>query len=673
MSDHDSTKEQLIDALRDARKRIKELEDREAERLRAIAIIESATDLVATATPDGKITYMNPAGRGMLGWENIDSKYVEDGYPELALEQLQETALPCVKRNDAWFGETAILNVDGIEVPVSQVIVAHKSLSGQLEYYSTIVRDITDQRITEEEISTATAYLQSCLLSLPDAVLMLDEKGRFIGVNATFLSWVERGLEDFIGKTLRQVTPPFFSDETLGILTGRIDERIRSGGTVSNIEFDITDLSGRIRNVLYAAAAVLNDREEILGEIVIIRDITALKNYEIDLLESEEKFRMISEQSLIGISIIQEDRVVYVNDQAAMITGYSREDMLSWEPNDLLKNVHPEDLEKLLDEAERSGNGTGEPAIKHFTFRVLDHTGDIRWVDQYSKKIHWGGKPAYLNSSLDITERKRLEEIMIQSEKMLSVGGLAAGMAHEINNPLAGILQATQVIINRLSGDVQKNRNVADTLGTNIETIEKYMGNRKVLTMLDSIQEAGERAADIVENMLSFSRKSDSLVTKNSLADLLDKTVELTSSDYDIKNKFDFRSIEVIRDYEDEMPLVPCKKSEIQQVFLNILRNSAQAMAENHATQEKQRFVLRVTQNKGLARVEIEDNGPGMSEESRKRVFEPFFTTKPIGEGTGLGLSVSYFIITEHHEGTMSVLSTLGHGTKFIIELPINP
>jgi PAS domain S-box-containing protein len=415
---------------------------------------------------------------------------------------------------------------------------------------------------------------------------------------------------------------------------------------------------------------VLNDKEEILGEIVIIRDISALKKFEIDLLESEEKFRMISEQSQIAISIIQDGRVVYLNDQSAKITEYSKEEIFSWGPNEFRNHIHPEDLVNLFGKVDLESNNA---AAKHMTFRMISRSGEIKWVDQFTKTINWGGRPALLNASLDITEKKRLEEVMIQSEKMLSVGGLAAGMAHEINNPLAGILQATQVIRNRLSSDIQVNRNVADTLGTNIETIEKYLGNRKILTMLESIQDAGEQAADIVENMLSFSRKSDSLVTKNNLAHLLDKTVELTSSDYDIKNKYDFRSIDVIRDYEDDMPLVPCKKSEIQQVFLNILKNSAQAMADNPAKQEKQRFVLRVTQNKGVARVEIEDNGPGISEESRKRVFEPFFTTKPIGEGTGLGLSVSYFIITEHHKGTMRVVSTLGHGTKFIIELPINP
>jgi len=119
------------------------------------------------------------------------------------------------------------------------------------------------------------------------------------------------------------------------------------------------------------------------------------------------------------------------------------------------------------------------------------------------------------------------------------------------------------------------------------------------------------------------------------------------------------------------MPLVPCEAAKIQQVLLNIFKNGAQAMQE--ASIEKPIFIVRVSYEEvpKTASIEIEDNGPGMDEKTRKRIFEPFFTTKPVGIGTGLGLSVSYFIITENHGGTMAVESTLGHGAKFIIHLPL--
>jgi len=119
------------------------------------------------------------------------------------------------------------------------------------------------------------------------------------------------------------------------------------------------------------------------------------------------------------------------------------------------------------------------------------------------------------------------------------------------------------------------------------------------------------------------------------------------------------------------MPQVKCEASKIQQVIFNILKNGAQVMSESVEKKKEPRFTLRLMPEEDMARIEIEDNGPGMDEATRKRVFEPFYTTKPVGAGTGLGLSVSYFIITENHGGTMEVESEPGKGAKFIIRLPL--
>jgi signal transduction histidine kinase len=269
-----------------------------------------------------------------------------------------------------------------------------------------------------------------------------------------------------------------------------------------------------------------------------------------------------------------------------------------------------------------------------------------------------------------VTERVRLEEMVVQSEKMLTVGGLAAGMAHEINNPLAGILQNIQVIQNRISPDLPQNQEVAEQCGISIDALVAYMQKRKLPEMMSAVIESGKRAATIIENMLSFSRKSEARYVPCSLMELLDKTVDMASSDYDLKRKYDFRQIDIVREYDPNVPLVPCEASKIQQVVLNILKNGAQAMTQTKGKREASRFILRVLRERNMARIEIEDNGPGMDKDTRKRVFEPFFTTKNVGLGTGLGLSVSYFIVTENHQGTMAVESTPGTGTKFIICLP---
>ena len=143
---------------------------------------------------------------------------------------------------------------------------------------------------------------------------------------------------------------------------------------------------------------------------------------------------------------------------------------------------------------------------------------------------------------------------MIQSEKMASVGGLAAGMAHEINNPISGIMMAGQNILRRVSNKLDKNIQVAHEVGTDIEVITRYMEKRQIPSMIDGILEMAERASKIVSNMLNFSRKSKSEMVPEDLVDLVDKTIDLAEKDYDLKKQFDFRHIEIEKAYA---PLLP--------------------------------------------------------------------------------------------------------------------
>jgi PAS domain S-box-containing protein len=263
----------------------------------------------------------------------------------------------------------------------------------------------------------------------------------------------------------------------------------------------------------------------------------------------------------------------------------------------------------------------------------------------------------------DITEHVRMEEMMVQSEKMLSIGGLAAGMAHEINNPLAGILQNTSVIKNRLQKDLAPNIKAAKSLGIDMDIVRGYGDLRDIPNLLKNVKTAGNRAATIVREMLDFSRMGEGAMSSYNIGQLLDEAINLA------KNDHDFQDIIIKRLYDNNLQSVQCEKNRIQQVFLNILQNGAYAMAVNLDT--KPEFILRIKTIKGYMQVEIEDNGPGMDKEQCKRVFEPFYTTKPVGKGTGLGLSVSYFIVTDNHKGNLSVESTLGKGTNFIIQIPI--
>ena len=271
----------------------------------------------------------------------------------------------------------------------------------------------------------------------------------------------------------------------------------------------------------------------------------------------------------------------------------------------------------------------------------------------------------------DITQRLSLEEMMVQSEKMLSVGGLAAGMAHEINNPLGAILHNVQNIRRRLSSDLPKNLEFAEQAGIELEKINRYLEGREVPQLLDGIQQAGARAAKIVTHMLSFSRRSNRQMAPCDLPALIDQAVEIAGNDFDLAIGFDFKGQAIIRQFDPQLGPVPGTANELEQVLLNLLKNAAQAIHLREDDREPGRIILRTRLNPPWAEIQVEDNGIGMSENVRKRTFEPFFTTKEIGQGTGLGLSVSYFIVTNNHKGQMEVHSTLGQGTCFTLRLPL--
>ncbi len=271
----------------------------------------------------------------------------------------------------------------------------------------------------------------------------------------------------------------------------------------------------------------------------------------------------------------------------------------------------------------------------------------------------------------DVTKQVKVESILIQTEKMISVGGLAAGMAHEINNPLAGMMQNAQVVYNRLTKQFPANEKAALAAGTTMDCIKSYMDERKILEHVKKINQAGIQAAKIVDNMLSFAKKSNAGKSLQSLSEQVDNTIKLIQTDHGLKTENRFKNLEIIREYDPGLPKIPCEGSKIQQVVFNILKNSTQAFIPNKENQGSLQVIIRLYLIDNMVCMEIKDNGPGMDKKTINRVFEPFFTTKKQNMGTGLGLSISYFIITEDHAGEMTVKSDIGKGTMFTIKLPV--
>ncbi len=268
----------------------------------------------------------------------------------------------------------------------------------------------------------------------------------------------------------------------------------------------------------------------------------------------------------------------------------------------------------------------------------------------------------------DVTERARFEERMVRSEKMQSVGSLASGLAHEINNPLAAILQNVQVLSRRLSPELRQNKEAAEELGTSIEVIAQYIKLRGCEKMLQSITDAGQRTAKIVANVQSFSRTDAVSFMVCSVSDLIERTLDLASSDYDMRHHYNFQNIQIVRDFHT-IPNISCEMSQIQQVLLSLFKNAAQAMSHHS---ESPCLIVRLKQaGEEHICIQVEDNGPGMDADLCCRIFDPFYTTKDVGSGSGLGLSITYFIVTQTHNGSLSVTSDVGRGSRFDIILPV--
>jgi len=268
----------------------------------------------------------------------------------------------------------------------------------------------------------------------------------------------------------------------------------------------------------------------------------------------------------------------------------------------------------------------------------------------------------------DITMKVRLENMMIQNEKMLSLGELAAGMAHEINNPLSAIMQGVQNIRRRLSVDMPANQQVAEHLEVDMPALEAYMQQRGIPRFLAMVEGAGERAANIVTNMLEFSRSNSVQHSLVNINELIEHSLDLAISTFDIPSSIGKQRIRINKRLAEDIPAVLCSGAEIQQVLLNLLRNASQAMSDMAIADPE--ISISTKQLAASIEIRVKDNGPGMEEDVRQHIFEPFYTTKSTGKGTGLGLSVSYFIITEHHQGSIEVESEMGKGSEFIIRLP---
>jgi len=499
--------------------------------------------------------------------------------------------------------------------------------------------DVTATKQAAIQLAYERYLLNALMENTVDPIYFKDLEGRFMRVSSTMAA--KRGLasaDQLLGRT----DFDFIMRDSAHEIRKQELEIIRTGKPVVDVEIEEMWLD-RPPTWASVTKVPLHDQSgKIVGLFGVSHNITDRKNAEIALRESEEKFRGLVEGSSVAIWIHDGNRFLYANPAALKMTGYTAEELSTLSPAEF---VHPDYRELVMKRAEERIDGKEVP--RHYEYQILKKSGDAIWIDFSGATIDYRGKQAIIASAYDITERKKLEEQLLQSQKMEGIGRLAGGVAHDYNNMLSVIIGYGEMLATKM--------NKGDPLYRYAEFIAA----------------AAKRGADITKQLLAFARReivSPLVLNPNDAIDSLGKMFESLIGE----------NIELTFIPAQNVWNIKIDPTQLDQILVNLATNSRDAIdntgtiiietsnvhvdeayAQNHIDFSPGEYVV----------ISFTDSGRGISKETMEKIFEPFFTTKSKGQGTGLGLSTLYGIVKQNG-GSINVYSEVGQGTTFKIYLP---
>ncbi|MBF0528411.1 MAG: PAS domain S-box protein [Deltaproteobacteria bacterium] len=607
-----------------------------------------------TVSEKGLILDANLTGANLLGVERFALKsqplirfiYPEDqgGYYN-HLRQLLETG-------KSLGGEMRMLRRDGSHFWARLETAIVRDVDDALLYHFA-VSDITERKRVQDRLQTSEAFLEKIFDQSPCAQWISDENGTLIKINQACRNLLNIMDADVVGK-YNVLKDDIVERHGFMPLVQAVFER---GETAEfTLRYNTRELQQlNLRNKAFVILEVLisplkNSDGKVTNAVIQHLDITERVRAAEALRESEIKFKNFSEQSFVGIYMIQDDVLKYANPKFAQMFGYTVEECSdNMRFRDL---IHPEDLNKVQEAVIKRLSGQAESI--HYTAKCVKKYGELIDVEIYGASILFKGRPAAIGTVLDVTEKKRAEQQekklqaqLVHAQKMESIGRLAGGVSHDFNNLLQAISGYTSLLLmNKTKTDSEYRR-------------------------LKAIEKAIERAAQLVKQLLLFSRKVET--ERRPL--YLNQEVENASG---LLERTIPKMINIEFHPGSPLWMIQADPVQIEQILLNLGGNAADAMPDGGKLiietgnitlgEESAGNYLGATPGNYVL-LTVTDTGQGIGQEAIPHIFDPFFTTKEIGKGTGLGLASVYGIV-KGHGGYINCYSEIGQGTTFKIYLP---
>ena len=696
-------------------------------------LFENLLEGVYQSSPDGRQLTANPAFVRMMGYQSEEELLAVDARERWAnLEDRDRWIQQLEQRGELRNIELVLKRKDGQHVTVLESDRLVCDEQGEILYREGLVTDITERKRVEEALRASEAKFRGFFENVPEGVYQCDPYGKFLAANPAFVQLLGyQSEEELLGVNGREMWANLEDRETYF-------QQLKGVGELRNIELTLKRKDGQHVTVLENDRLIRDEKGEILYIEGALTDITERKRAEEALRASEAKFRGLFENLLEGVyQSSLEGRYLTANPAFVRMMGYqSEEELLAVDARETWASL--EDRDRWIQHMEERGELRNIELVlkrkdgQHFT--VLENDRVVR--DEQGKILYREGLVT------DITERKRAEEalresetMLRQSEKMAVLGTLTAGVAHELNNPAAAVksgvgqLEAaivqfeqaqsqlrrldltaaqqselqhlTHEVLEQAARPPELNALARSDREGELETwLEEHgmpdawklaptLVNLKydaagltalaesfapdqlsaIISSLDAtyavhslLKEIGQstgRISEIVKALKSYSYLDQAPVQAVDVHEGLDNTLLVLG--HKLKS-----GISVRQEYAHHLPNIQANGSELNQVWTNIIDNAADALGEQGE------ITIRTRQEGEWVVIEIEDDGPGIPAEIQPRIFEPFFTTKPPGQGTGLGLDISYNIVVHKHRGNIKVVSEPGK-TCFQVWLPVTP